>query len=58
MFNINILIPLPSMEKMSSVACVNVYARYIFTGRMKGTCMNEDYDGKMQGYASMVANCQ
>ena len=31
---------------MSSVACVNVYARYIFTGRMKGTCMNEDYDGK------------
>ena len=43
---------------MSSVVCVNVYARYIFTGRMKGTCMNEDYDGKMQGYASMVANCQ
>ena len=37
---------------MSSVACVNVYARYIFTGRMKGTCMNEDYDGKMQGYAA------
>lgn len=40
---------------MSSVACVNIYARHIFTGRMKVTCMNEDYDRKMQGYAANIA---